>query len=56
MGIQDPSTAYLEELEQLFTHAELSDNGRVVLSSARHRVAGVIEAGDGSQEADAPDL
>lgn len=51
MGIQDPSTAYLEELEQLFTHAELSDNARLVLSSARRRAAGVIEAGEGSQEA-----
>jgi signal transduction histidine kinase len=51
MGTQDPSTAYLEELEQLFTHAELSDNARVVLSSARRRAAGVIEAGDGSQDA-----
>jgi len=51
MGIEDPSTAYLEELEQLFTHVELSDNARVVLSAARRRAAGVIEAGDGSQEA-----
>ena len=51
MGTQDPSTAYLEELEQLFTHAELSENARVVLSSARRRAAGVIEAGDGSQDA-----
>jgi signal transduction histidine kinase len=51
MGSQDSSTAYLEELEQLFTHVELSDDARVVLSAARRRAAGVIEAGDGSPEA-----
>jgi signal transduction histidine kinase len=51
MAKKEAPAAYLEELDQLFNYAELGDEAREVISSARRRAVALIEGGGGTQEA-----
>jgi signal transduction histidine kinase len=50
MAERRASTAYLDELVQLFGYAELDEHAREVIESARRRAVALIDAGRGSDE------
>lgn len=51
MAERRASTAYLEELAQLFRYAELDEHAKEVIASARRRAVNLMETGGGSREA-----